>query len=380
MGMKPTTLRLLALVLALPLLSLVLSAQTTAGEKTAEQVFKNIQVFKGKPANELRPTMSFIASSLGVQCGFCHDVQDFSADTKRPKATARQMIQMVFAVNQNNFDGRNTINCYTCHQGHNQPTSTLTIAADLPPGAAPAGGGPGGPGGRGPGGAPAPGGGQRGGAGAANRPTAQAVLDKSVAAMGGADALAAIHSETVTAQRTAFGQSTPETVVRADGKLLITDGADSKSGYDGSQFWSWSPSGLRDLGTDTIGVLQTDVELYPGAGLKADGARVFGEQPVGDKTAVVMAVRTAGGFARYYFDKDSGLLLRAITSTPTYLGSLPLQVDYSDYRAVEGGAKLPFDIQWSTHDRTWERKVDAVKLNGAVDAAAFSAPAAGGGQ
>ncbi|MGH9482715.1 MAG: hypothetical protein ACRD1L_11560, partial [Terriglobales bacterium] len=216
----------------------------------------------------------------------------------------------------------------------------------------------------------------------ANLPTAQAILDKYVAAVGGEAALAAIQNVTITSQRLAFGNSTPETVVRAEGKLLITDGANAKSGYDGAQFWGWSSrGGLRDLGTDAIGQLQTDLGLYPAAGLKAEGARVFGEQPVAGATAYVVAVRTPAGFARYYFDASSGLLLRIVTSTPTYLGSLPLQVEYSDYRAVAGGAKLPFDINWSTHDRTWERKVDSIQLNTAVNPAAFAppaAPAAGG--
>lgn len=374
--MRLSSLQCAAAVVALLALPALGQNQATPAEKTAEQVFQNIQVFKGKPANELRPTMSFIASSLGVGCNFCH-AQPFSADTKPEKATARKMIQMVYSINQESFGGRNQINCYTCHQGHSRPTSTLTIAADMPPGAAGPGGGPGGPGG-GPGG-------QGPGAGrgaAADLPTAQQLLDKYVAAIGGAEALGAIHSESITSERSGFGSPAPETVVRADGKMLISDGANTKSGFDGSAFWSWSSrGGLRDLGTDTIGQLQTDVELYPGAGLKAEGARVFGKQKVGDSDAYVVAVRTATGAGRYYFDAASGLLVRYVTSTPTFLGSLPLQLDYSDYRSVEGGAKLPFDVKWSTHERTAERKVSAIAINGSVDGAGFSAPAgAAGGQ
>jgi len=379
--MRFTTLRTLAPAAALLALPLMLAAQATPGEKTAEQVFKNIQVFQGKPANELRPTMSFIASSLGVRCTFCH-AQPFSADTKRPKATARMMIKMVYAINAQNFKGRPAINCYTCHQGHNEPTSALSIAADVPAGEGMAGGGMmmgGGPGGRGRGGPGGPGGpGAQAGRGARPAmPPAQQILDKYVAAMGGASALAGIHSESVTAERTMMGRSAAETVVRADGKMLLTDGR-MKAGFDGSQFWAASPRGVQtDLGTDEIGQLQTDVDLYPGAGLKADGARVFAKVPLNGGTAYLMAVRTPNGFSRYYFDADSGLLVRTITMTPTYLGGLPLQVDYSDYRAVEGGAKLPFDVKWSTHERTWERKVSAIAVNTTVDSARFSAPAGG---
>ena len=62
--------------------------------KTAEQAFKNIQVLKGIPADQVIPTMRFMRDSLGgVACGFCH-LQDRSADDKPQKQMARKMIAM----------------------------------------------------------------------------------------------------------------------------------------------------------------------------------------------------------------------------------------------------------------------------------------------
>ena len=40
--------------------------------KTTEEVYKNIQVLRGVPADQLNPTMRLVALSLGVQCSFCH--------------------------------------------------------------------------------------------------------------------------------------------------------------------------------------------------------------------------------------------------------------------------------------------------------------------
>ncbi|MGH9416100.1 MAG: c-type cytochrome [Terriglobales bacterium] len=359
-------------MLALAALSLTSAAALAQGaaaaapdqaEKTAEQVFKNIQVFNGKPANELRPTMSFIASSLGVNCSFCH-AQPFSADTKPTKQTARKMIRMVYAINKDNFGGRNQINCYTCHQGHSRPTSTLAIAADEPASAAPGGrGGPGGPGEGGRGGR-GPGAGQAAGANRPAMPSAQSVVDKYWNAIGGAAALTAIHGETVTAQRIAYGRTTPETLTLDGNKLEMTAGRE-KSGYDGTQYWTMRGSAKTEAASDEVGIIQTAGELYPGAALASadlSRARVFGIQPVGGAQAYVLAVRTPQGGGRYYFDTQSGLLLRYVTSTPTFLGSLPLQVDYSDYRDVNG-VKLPFDRNWSTHERQWETKVSQVSIS-----------------
>jgi len=53
----------------------------TQQTKTAEQVYKNIQIFKGLPASELEPTMAFISGSLGVKCSHCH-TNPFEKDDK----------------------------------------------------------------------------------------------------------------------------------------------------------------------------------------------------------------------------------------------------------------------------------------------------------
>lgn len=51
-----------------------------AGPKKAEEQFKNIQVLKGIPADQLIPAMQFITASLGVECEFCHVQGAFEKD------------------------------------------------------------------------------------------------------------------------------------------------------------------------------------------------------------------------------------------------------------------------------------------------------------
>src|SRR5213594_4367860 len=46
--------------------------QAAQSEKTVEQTRKNIQVLKGLPESQLFLVMNFVATSLGVQCNFCH--------------------------------------------------------------------------------------------------------------------------------------------------------------------------------------------------------------------------------------------------------------------------------------------------------------------
>jgi photosynthetic reaction center cytochrome c subunit len=38
-------------------------------------------------------------------------------DDKKPKQVARKMMQMMFAINQENFEGKREVTCYSCHRG-----------------------------------------------------------------------------------------------------------------------------------------------------------------------------------------------------------------------------------------------------------------------
>src|SRR5947207_103685 len=102
------------------------SASSSAGKKT-EEAYKNIQVLKGAPADQLMPAMQFISSSLGVQCDYCHEMGAFDRDDKKPKQIARKMMEMMFAINKNNFEGHREVTCYSCHRGATQPVATPVI-------------------------------------------------------------------------------------------------------------------------------------------------------------------------------------------------------------------------------------------------------------
>jgi len=99
------------------------SGETKPKPKTTQEAFKNIQVLKDLPSGQLIPAMQFITASLGVECDFCHVRGAFDKDDKKPKQTVRKMMQMMFALNQQNFDGRREVTCYSCHRGSSKPVS-----------------------------------------------------------------------------------------------------------------------------------------------------------------------------------------------------------------------------------------------------------------
>jgi hypothetical protein len=91
--------------------------------KMAEEVYKNIQIFKGMPAPDLLNAMRSFTRSLGVQCNFCHVQDAFDKDDKREKQTARKMILMARQINTDNFHGHMRVTCWTCHRGATEPES-----------------------------------------------------------------------------------------------------------------------------------------------------------------------------------------------------------------------------------------------------------------
>src|SRR5258706_8250079 len=67
-------------------------------EEPAEKRFKNIKVFTGLPASQLDGAMDYMASSLGVSCGFCHVSAEkgpwpMEKDDREEKKNARKMIE-----------------------------------------------------------------------------------------------------------------------------------------------------------------------------------------------------------------------------------------------------------------------------------------------
>ena len=107
----------------------------------AEQVFKNIQVLKGIPADEFMDTMGMFASSLLYDCTGCHvqeiliDRDAFATPTPRIQR-ARQMVVMVNALNRMYFGGQPKVTCFTCHRADGFPEVIPDLAlqyGDGPP-------------------------------------------------------------------------------------------------------------------------------------------------------------------------------------------------------------------------------------------------------
>ena len=333
---------------------LVFTGAVSAQQQTAEQRFKNIQIFKGLPASQLDPTMAFISGSLGVRCSYCHVQNRFEKDDKPTKLAARRMMQMVFAINKGNFNGEGAVSCYTCHRGKPTPVSVPAVGQNL--WAAPASSTP------------------------EKLPSVKEILDRYVQAVGGAEALTKITSRTAKGSRIgADGVLVPEEVYqKAPDKLLTVTRYPNvvfSNGFNGTAAWGHSSTdGATPLPDQLLDQIKRDAVFHKE--LKTEelyaNLTVEGKASVRDSDAYVIQAKPANGpLEKLFFDVRTGLLVRRYTESETLLGKLPLQMDYEDYREVDG-VKQPFMIHWSMPGRIWGRKIDEIKQNVELDDAKFN--------
>ncbi|MGE0363008.1 MAG: c-type cytochrome [Vicinamibacterales bacterium] len=93
---------------------------------------ENVRLLKGWDGAQVREEMRRISEALGVKCDHCHVQGNFASDEKRPKQTARRMLELTMTLNGASFashtpaEGESRlgrVTCYTCHRGAEIPKS-----------------------------------------------------------------------------------------------------------------------------------------------------------------------------------------------------------------------------------------------------------------
>jgi photosynthetic reaction center cytochrome c subunit len=343
------------LVALIPVLLLSGLGQTSPQQKTAEEVYKNIQVFKGVPASELEGNMAFITGSLGVRCNYCH-VTPFDKDEKPTKLAARKMIQMVLDINKGSFNGAGAVSCYTCHRGQPLPVSVPPLGRNLWAEAPPRPAQP------------------------ETLPSVDEILDRYIQALGGRQAIENVKTRVYIGSRVgADGVLVPEEVhTKAPNKLLVITSYPNlvfRTGFNGTDGWNKSNQDDRPVNAEMLAELRREAEFYKETKLKEiyPTMRVLPKTKVGETEAYVIEATPAGGGAtqKLFFDVQNGLLIRKYSQTKLTLGQFPTQTDYEDYRVVDG-VKLPFMIRWAMPGRTWGRKLTEIKQNVVVEDVEFN--------
>ena len=347
-----------------------------AAGKKAGEAFKNVttSTLKELSVDDFVASMGLISANLGLDCADCHpnagtDKADFVIDTPR-KITTRRMVEMVATINRTTFAGVQRVTCWTCHHGRITPATTISLDAwyDVP-----------------------------------NielddtvrqeqgQPTADQVLDKYVAALGGAQRLASITSFVATGSAIGYGElgGNAEFTLFAKSPnqraILIsykdTQRPSSSWTFDGRSGWIKTPRGLLGeyelIGSELDGARFEAQLAFPGQLKQAlSNWRGAATRSLGDRDFVVVQGTGPRGFlATLYFDPKTNLLSRLVRYGPSPIGRMPTQIDYADYRDVEG-IKFPFEYKFTWLDGRYTAKLSKIETNVAIDATKFGRPAA----
>ena len=338
----------------------------------AEEVFKNVQVLKGIPVGEFMDTMGFFSASLGSNCVHCHvdesltHWEKFAEDVPR-KRVARQMIQMVNALNKANFGGARVVTCYSCHHGDVRPESVPSLLSqyslpvedpnkvEIVPGAPPG-------------------------------PSADEILDKYIKALGDPQRLTSFIAKGTYEGYDTYEQKVPlEIFAKTPNQRAVivhTQSGDTTTTFDGRSGWVAAVDKPVTLLTLSPGGETDGARLEAGLAFPAyiknslSAWRVgFPLTAINDRPVQIVQGTGAGGTrVKLYFDVESSLLVRSLRYTNTAVGLVPTQIDYSDYREVSG-VRMPFHwvVTWTDGQATID--LSDVQANAPIDPDRFARPA-----
>jgi outer membrane lipoprotein-sorting protein len=295
---------------------------------------------------------------------------------------------MVAAINKDNFGGRQNVTCWTCHHGRDRPQTTPALEVVYGQGAQtlddviqPMDG----------------------------APTGASVLDKYIQALGGAAKLAAIKSYRATGTSVGFGgfggggevqifAKAPDSRTTWIQFRKETERPDAIRVTNGRTAWIKAPLtvlGEYQLTGSELDGAKLDAQMsFPGqvkqiltqlrvgpptaisdlpgpeSQTKDAGASGIGQ----DRTVTVVQGTTPGGtLVSLYFDVESNLLLRMVRYGRTPIGRVPTQMDFGDYRDVNG-VKFPFRVTFAWLDGRDAIQLSKIETNVTIPDSKFDTP------
>lgn len=344
--------------------------------QTAGVFFKNVttSTLKGLTPSDFLGAMGVMTAALGYDCSNCHpgagtDAMDWATDSNPKKRLARQMVEIVAAINREHFGGAQRVTCWTCHHGAEEPATSIALDKlygepneEKPDVLEPFEG----------------------------EPQAAQILDQYIEALGGAEKLARLKSYIVTGHSESYGglggsaafQIFAQAPDRRGMWIHFPEHPDrgiSAWTYDGKTGWTSTPRGfLREYelnGNDLAGAKLDSVLAFP-AGIKTalSNWRVGVEESIQGRAVYVVQGSAPGGLlGTFYFDKETHLLLRYVRQTPSPVGRVSVQQDFEDYRDVDG-VKFAFKYSFLWLDGRFTAQINDVKANVPVEAWNFGKP------
>lgn len=221
---------------------------------------------------------------------------------------------------------------------------------------------------------------------AASLPSAESILARCLEKSGGAEAYGMVKSASMTGTVEIVGHNItgPVSVFQQGEKMYtaieLPGVGKVEEGFDGQIAWEINAlTGARikegDEKAATVRASRMGLDLMRSWREYYKEAHTLGEEDVAGKPAwKLQLIPKEGKPETFYFDKESGLLVRMAQTIATALGEIPVEGGLSDYRRV-GGILTPFTMTQKAMSQTMTMHFDKVEWNSAIPANRFDLPA-----
>src|SRR5262249_16870141 len=147
--------------------------------------------------------------------------------------------------------------------------------------------------------------------------------------------------------------------------------------YDGKVGWLSIPARVHLMNEQEAAGARMDADLTFASDVKRLYAKFEARQ--GERVGVAETWEVVGRNEgqpplRLFFDKRSGLLVRLVRYAESPMGLMPTQIDYADYRGVDG-TKVAFRWTVARPGNRFTVQLERLQQNVPVDDAKFVAPA-----
>ncbi|MEY3143734.1 MAG: hypothetical protein RLY21_2227 [Planctomycetota bacterium] len=217
-------------------------------------------------------------------------------------------------------------------------------------------------------------------------PTATAVLERSVAAIGGIDTWSKVKSMEVKGQLEMPGQGIKgptNSFIAAPNKMLtvilLTGIGEIKTGFDGTVGWSADPiSGPRLLQGGELEMISREADVLKDAdpAKRWDKVELAGDGDFGGFSCWKLTATKGASQSTLWFEKETGLQRGLETIIESQLGKVPVSTVLMDYREFEGPfgkIKLPVRTEASQMGQKMVTTVESVTFD-TVDEKVFELP------
>ncbi len=203
--------------------------------------------------------------------------------------------------------------------------------------------------------------------------TAQSILEKYVAAIGGKEKLEAVASFSMTAEASMQGQTLELVMKKSDnGKFLqdvkMAGNSMQKQVIDGDKGYMMAMGQKKELTGDELEKLKDEATTFPELNYLLAGDIILeGIEAVGDKKAYKLKItdtKTA------FYDVDTGFKVQETTLQEAQGQTINATLQFDDYQEVSG-IKFPFKLMQSAGPMNFDFTVKELKVNEGVSDADF---------